>query len=264
MLCAPVAVRAGLLIASLLWAWRIYAVETGLSVAHRHGAGGVRPAAVAPATERCPGRSVIAREDVLVPLVCQFITERILGPERGALLSAQIPADAAARAARTERQRAALAKELRRLDVAQDSQIRELDTLPADPGNRAAQAMRARIRDHFAELVTQRDQAHAALDALTRADQQASDPELLEALPVLAARLDDLPPRHRAALYQALDIQLLYSRELHQVTIYGTITDHTPQALTWLITDSEPPAPGATTRGQAVASTLSSDFTSPL
>ena len=29
--CAPVAVPAGLLAASLLWAWRIYAIETGLS-----------------------------------------------------------------------------------------------------------------------------------------------------------------------------------------------------------------------------------------
>jgi hypothetical protein len=30
-LCAPLAVPAGLLVASLLWAWRIYAIETGLS-----------------------------------------------------------------------------------------------------------------------------------------------------------------------------------------------------------------------------------------
>ena len=79
---------------------------------------------------------------------------------------------------------------------------------------------------------------------------------------MLAANLDLLPPRHRAALYQALDIQLLYSKEHHQVTIYATITDRTPDALTNLIADSEPPAP-ATPPRQAASPAPRSDFDTP-
>lgn len=183
-------------------------------------------------------RSVIVREDTLVPLVCQFISHRVLGPERATLLAAQLPADAAEQAAQAEKQRAVLRREIRRLDVAQASQIRELDTLPTDP----AQAMRAAIREHFAELVRQRDHAQAQLAALGHVTSRAADPALLDALPVVTIGLDKLP-RHRAALYQALDIELLYSKQPRQVTIRATITSHTPQPSPHSPTTASRPAP---------------------
>jgi hypothetical protein len=35
-------------------------------------------------------------------------------------------------------------------------------------------------------------------------------------------------PATRARLYQAFDLQLLYNKEMHQVTIHATITTSTP------------------------------------
>jgi hypothetical protein len=188
-------------------------------------------------------RSVIVREDTLIPLVCQFISHRVLGPERAAHLAQQLPPNAAEEADRVQQQRAALASEIQRLDAAQASQIRELDTLTADPADRAAQAMRARIRDHFAELITQRDYAETRLAALGHDTSQAPDPALLDALPIMTPSLDN--PRRRAALYQALDIQLLYSKQPRQVTIRATVTSHTPAALAALTNDSQPPGTGS-------------------
>ena len=40
--------------------------------------------------------------------------------------------------------------------------------------------------------------------------------------------LSQLPERIQAALYQAFDLQLLYNKDMHQVTIWVTITDSTP------------------------------------
>ena len=96
-----------------------------------------------------------------------------------------------------------LRKQLRRIEAAQDSHVRELDELN-DP---AARAWRARIRQRFAELEAERTQA-AALDA-TSSDQH--DPGLLDELPISPGLLDDAPPRvrellpglrHRTALQQ--------------------------------------------------------------
>jgi hypothetical protein len=44
-------------------------------------------------------RTVSVREDTLTEVIRQFFAQRILGPERAALLAVQLPADAAAQAA---------------------------------------------------------------------------------------------------------------------------------------------------------------------
>jgi hypothetical protein len=45
----------------------------------------------------------------------------------------------------------------------------------------------------------------------------------------------------RQQLFAALDLQLVYKKDTHQVTIYVTITPATPYALAAIITASEPP-----------------------
>jgi hypothetical protein len=53
-----------------------------------------------------------------------------------------------------------------------------------------------------------------------------------------------LPERIQAALYQAFDLQLLYRKDMHQVTIWATITDSTPHAVAAIINDAaHDPAP---------------------
>ena len=66
-------------------------------------------------------RTVTVREDLLVDLIRQFFARHIFGPERRALLEAQIPASAAQAAEQRDRQRDRLAK---------DSPV---STWPSDP-----------------------------------------------------------------------------------------------------------------------------------
>jgi hypothetical protein len=55
------------------------------------------------------------------------------------------------------------------------------------------------------------------------------------------------PERIQAALDQAFDIQLLYRKDMHQVTIWATITDSTPHAVAAIIADAgHDPAPATT------------------
>jgi hypothetical protein len=62
---------------------------------------------------------------------------------------------------------------------------------------------------------------------------------LLDALPMLGDRLTDAPPRLQQQLYEAFDLQALYKKNMHQVTIHITITDSTPQAVTAIINDAD-------------------------
>jgi site-specific DNA recombinase len=73
------------------------------------------------------------REDALLAAISQFFTERIFGPERAALLAAQIPADADADAdaAQRDKKTAALRKRLRQIDAAENAHAREIKSSPA-------------------------------------------------------------------------------------------------------------------------------------
>lgn len=108
---------------------------------------------------------------------------------------------------------------------------------PAAPGDPAAQALRNRIRARFAELYAGRTRIEAQLADLEAATAQDSDPSLLDELPTLPDLLTDAPPRLLAALLEAFDIQALYNKDMHQATIWVTITDTTPQAIADLLTD---------------------------
>jgi site-specific DNA recombinase len=108
-------------------------------------------------------RTVTVREDILISQIRDFFDTRVFGPDRAALLSRQIPASAAQAAEQHARQRDRLAKELARIDLAQRSQITQIDTLDPDPANTAAQAMRARCYERFAELQAERETTQAQL-----------------------------------------------------------------------------------------------------
>ncbi|MGA8454067.1 MAG: hypothetical protein WB800_01580, partial [Streptosporangiaceae bacterium] len=49
------------------------------------------------------------------------------------------------------------------------------------------------------------------------------DPALLDALPMLGDLLADAPARLQQQLYEAFDLQALYNKNMHQVTIHVTI-----------------------------------------
>jgi site-specific DNA recombinase len=186
------------------------------------------------------------REDALMSALATFFTERVFGPDRAAMLAAQLPQDAAEQDRRRDAQAAALRKQLARIEVAENALLSELET-PADPGDKAAQALRNRIRVRFKDLYEQRTGIEAQLAAL-QAPAERDDPALLDELPTLGDILADAPPRLTEQLFEAFGIQAVYNKDLHQVTIHATLTDATPQAIADLVADpradhNQPPAP---------------------
>ena len=78
--------------------------------------------------------------------------------------------------------------QIAKLDKQQTAQITALEDI--DPDHPAAPAMRARIRDRFAELHQQRTEAETRLAAITAARPKAADPDILDELPYCEDILD--------------------------------------------------------------------------
>ncbi len=195
---------------------------------------------------QAPGHPATAsvREDVLTEQVRQFFAARIFGADRKALLAEQLPAGAAEDAARREKQAARLRKRLQRIDATEDAHVREVQALAElDPSSPAVKAMRTRHLKRFTELEAEREDIGRTLAALAKQATQETggDPGLLDRLPMLGDLLANAPDKIKQKLFDAFDIQALYSKAHNQVTLWATITPSTPAALAAIIADSETP-----------------------
>jgi site-specific DNA recombinase len=228
-----------------------------------HDAAKPRHAALAPDHPR----SVSVREDALLTVVHWFFRERIFGPERAALLATLIPANATAEAAHRDKQETGLRKRLRQIDASENAQAREIEALAhvKDPHSRAVTAMRTRHLARFTELEDDRAQADAQLAALAKTTRDTPDPSLLDRLPMLGDLVTEAPIRLQRRLYEAFDLQLLYNKHMHQVTIWATITPTTPGTLAAIINDSDDGHPAASNPPASPATgTSHPEFSDPL
>jgi site-specific DNA recombinase len=192
-------------------------------------------------------RTVTVREDDLMTVIRDGLNQRVFGPDRRTLLAQQIPANAADATAAHQKKRDRLTAQLAKIDMSQRSQITQIDTLDPDPANTAAQAMRARCYERFAELQAQREDTQARLNNLDHEAPRDNDTSLLDLIPLLADTIDLHPEHIQAKLYQAFDIEALYNNDMHQVTIFATITPSTPHAVAQLLTDTgSNPEPAST------------------
>ena len=181
----------------------------------------------------CPDhpRTVQAPELLLDQIVGRFFADRVFGPGRAALLAAQLPATDADADADRDAQAARLQARIKRIETAQNSQILELEQLPADPADTAAAAMRARIRARFADLHHEREQIETQLQALAKTTPAAADPALLDELPALGDILPSLPPALKARLFAAFGLEILWNKPGSQATVFVEITENTLQAI---------------------------------
>ena len=184
-------------------------------------------------------RSVQAPELRLDEVVGRFFATRIFGPERAALLKAQLPATDAAAAADRDAQVTAIQTRIGRIESAQNSQILELEELPANPADTATATLRARIRARFAELHEERERLEAQLKTLAKTVPVAADLTLLDRLPLAGDVLPDLPPRLKARLFQAFDIAVLWNKPGSQATVRAEITETTLQAVPGILDPSQ-------------------------
>ncbi len=91
----------------------------------------------------------------------------------------------------------------------------------------------------FTELEDERTTINSQLAGLAKTSTGPGDPALLDALPMLGDRLAQAPARLQQQLYDAFDLQALYKKNTHQVTIHVTITDSTPHAVAAIINDAD-------------------------
>jgi site-specific DNA recombinase len=206
----------------------------------QHNPANPRHAAAAPDHPR----TVAAREDLLLDTLRDDLSRYALAPGRAARLAELLPADAAAKKAQRDAHTAALTAKLKQLDKALDSLVYDLGTLSTDPADKAAQAMRARIHAHFADKHAEREKTAAERSALDSDTSHASDTDLLDELPELGTRLDDLPQHIQARLFAAFDIQVLWNPPMKQATFFATITDTTPGIITALLARASNDDPG--------------------
>jgi DNA invertase Pin-like site-specific DNA recombinase len=179
---------------------------------------------------------VSVREDTLLDALAGFFDQYIFGYDRAALLAAQLPATDAGHAEAQARKVARLTTQLARIDAAERGLISELEA-PADPGDPAAAAYRARIRARYAELYTERTRTETDLAALQATTTPGNDLTLLDDLPFAASVLPSAPGKIKQALFTAFDIHALYNNDDNQVTIWATITADTPRTITALLND---------------------------
>jgi hypothetical protein len=175
-------------------------------------------------------------EKTLMAATASFFATYVFGPDRAALLNAQLPAGTGQETARRAAHAKRLDQQLAKNEVAQQALITELET-PADPGDPAATALRERIRTRYRELHTEQKTLESERDQLDTATAETSDPALLDALPVLGDILTQAPPGLAERLFEDFRVQAVYSKQHQQVTIRATITDTTPDAVAQLLGD---------------------------
>ena len=181
-------------------------------------------------TAAVPGhpRTVAARQDLLLATLRDGLAAYALAPGRTARLAELLPAGAADAQARHDTQAATLRLRIRQIDAAEHNLITELNNAATMPA-KAADAYRARIRHQFVTLYGERETLTGQLEALDKdTGRHGTDPALLDELPELAGRLDELPERIQAELFAAFDIQILWNPPMKQATFFATISDTTP------------------------------------
>ena len=206
-------------------------------------------------------RTVAARQDLLLATLRDGLGSYALAPGRAARLAELLPAGAAEAKARHDAQASALRLRIKQIDAAEHNLIAELNNAASMPA-KAADSYRARIRQQFVTLYGERETLTAQLDALDKdAGRYGTDPALLDELPELAGRLDELPERLQAELFAAFDIQILWNAPMKQATFFATITDTTPGIVAALLDRAgDDPATASTTSGSDEATTGTDTF----
>jgi hypothetical protein len=72
-------------------------------------------------------------DKVLTKIIAGVLDQRVFGPDRAAMLTAQLPATAAEKTADRDRQAAALRRQLKKIETSQAALMTELEETGADP-----------------------------------------------------------------------------------------------------------------------------------
>ncbi|GAB4588989.1 hypothetical protein Ntsu_68210 [Nocardia sp. IFM 10818] len=165
-------------------------------------------------------KTIYIREDAVLDAVSQFYADRVFGPLRHELLTADIEGidDRAARQRQADRER--LQRTVNDLARRQSAVLRQAqDGEPDDPFTRA-------LRNTYNELETEKSAAASEIAQLEAADQAEpgrpadTDVALLDALPYLRLNLNNAPERLLQRLFETTQLSI----HLHDNATRATIT----------------------------------------
>ncbi|MFD0182990.1 recombinase family protein [Streptomyces sp. NPDC127133] len=167
--------------------------------------------------------TVYLREDAVLEAISAFLSDRVFGPERRELLTAELASvdDRAARQRQTERDR--LQRTLDSLSQRQANILRQGETAgPDDPFTKG-------LRESYNRLESERKAALAdltevdAADAAEPARPTAEDVDLLDGLPYLALNLVRAPEQLLRQLFEVIQLTVRLHYNPDEVTIRITL-----------------------------------------
>jgi site-specific DNA recombinase len=149
--------------------------------------------------------SVYLREEAILPQILTVIGQRVFGPDRHELMAAQL---ASAPTLKAEQNKAALAaaeRHLTQIETRQSSLLNELETTGPEH-----HAWRARLRDRYTELETERQSTSRRVNELMTATPVVEDANLalLDAMPLAATRLNQLNQDQLRRLLDSLHLEV--------------------------------------------------------
>lgn len=158
------------------------------------------------------------REDLLLPFVERFFSERVFGPMRLDLLREQLLAEGATIAADAEREQAQLRRKLSELDTAIERQLVAIE-----------QGVEPKlIGERITQLRAEREQVEAALRDTTPVA-PTNDDELVETLrqlPDLSERLRNADEATKRLVFDAFDLRIVFDKTNGRVRISATVYEH--------------------------------------
>jgi len=191
-------------------------------------------------------KTLYVREDYLLDGILDFFAQRIFHPDRRQRLDDQLQGISHDAGSDLERQRRTLQRAIRDLSAQQQRLAATLACQQDDEGKLFAQ-----IRQQFYDLERQLAQRRHDLAALD--DQQADIDalELLDALPTISGRLNELPEPALRRLFQAFQLKVEYDRHTNWATIQVTLCDDDLDELQ----GATAPVHAAPTKAEAVSAT---------
>ncbi len=174
--------------------------------------------------DRFPGHPKIVRirEDILIDAVHDLFKRRVFGPERHALLAVELPRSSEQAETEWESRCRALRKGVTDLVRKQDRLIAQIEDCDAD------EEFSRRLRARFAELETERRTKAQEL-AEIEADRPVRDhqADLLHKLPMLQARVADLPETLQRELFTVFQLEIRYDDSVGVAVIRVTLDNDT-------------------------------------
>ena len=179
-------------------------------------------------------KTMVIREDYLLPIIGTFFAERVLGANRALFLDH--PAPAAARSAEVDQAQPRLRARLEQLSRAQANLFAQLESYQPTGDETIDTEWRTTLQQRFATITSERNVLRQKLaEAEGTAPPLTADPdaeaELLAHLPCTAQDLTLLPEADQRRLYDAFHLQARYNRATDRLTLRVTISAATVDAL---------------------------------